>query len=130
MATALLSNGQDAAANARGDAGSSPASASKLYAIVRGDLPPGLQAAQLGHALIGYVLARPGSAGHWYAQSSNLVCLAVPSEAALRELAGALIAQGLPTFCFFEPDLEDQLTAVSTGPEAQRFLSNLPLALR
>lgn len=114
----------------REDAGSSPALSSKLYAITRDDLPPGLQAAQLGHALIGYVLAEPHRAGRWHAGSNNLVCLAVPDEAALRALAGGLIGQGCPIFQFFEPDLEDQLTAIATGPKSQRFLSNLPLALK
>jgi peptidyl-tRNA hydrolase len=97
---------------------------------VRSDLGAGLQAAQLGHALIGYVLARPREAAHWHARSNNLVCLAAPDEEALCELAVRLIEQGLPVVCFHEPDLGGQLTAIATGPEAQRFLSNYPLALK
>lgn len=114
----------------REDVGSSPTAASKLYAITRDDLPPGLQAAQLGHALIGYVLARPHEAARWHARSNNLVCLGVADLEGLHGLAEALVAQGLPVVCFHEPDLDGELTAIATGPESQRFLSNLPLALK
>lgn len=126
----LWPNGEGAKSNDLRNAGSNPASSSKLYGIVRSDLGAGLQAAQLGHALIAFVLARPREAAQWHAESNNLVCLAAPDEPALAQLAVALIGAGLPVVCFHEPDLDGQLTAIATGPEAQRFLSNYPLALR
>jgi peptidyl-tRNA hydrolase len=131
--TASSSNGQDAESNDLRDEGSIPSDATtprKLYGVVRGDLAPGLQAAQLAHAFVSYVLARPRETAQWHTESNNLVCLAVPDEAALSALAAAIAEAGHPIVCFHEPDLGDALTALAIGPEAQRLLSNVPLALR
>ena len=131
--TASSSSGQDTDRNDIRDEGSIPSDATtprKLYGVVRGDLPPGLQAAQLGHALVAYVLARPRETARWHTESNNLVCLSVPDEAALAALAASIAAEGLPVVCFHEPDLDDSLTAIAVGAEARRLLSNVPLALR
>ena len=53
--------------------------ADKLYGIGRADLKPGLRAAQLGHALIHWVI-RNGAPG------DNLVLLQVRNEDALLDL--------------------------------------------
>ena len=98
--------------------------------MVRGDLAPGLQAAQLGHAFVSYVLARPRETAQWHTESNNLVCLSVPDEVALAALAAAIAGEGHPVVCFHEPDLDDSLTAIAVGSEARRLLSNAPLALR
>ena len=110
--------------------GSNPTPSSKLYAVTRSDLPPGLQAAQLGHALIGYVLAQPAQTARWHTRSNNLVCLAVPDEKALSGLVEALVRESVPVLCFHEPDLGGELTAVAVSPDGARLLSSLPLALR
>lgn len=89
-----------------------------------------MQAAQLGHAFVSYVLARPRETARWHTESNNLVCLSVPDEAALVALAAAIAAKGLPVVCFHEPDLNDALTAVAVSSEAQPLLASLPLALR
>ena len=129
-APASCSNGQDADPNEVRNVGSIPADASKLYVVTRDDLPPGLAAAQLGHALVGYVLAQPTQAAHWHTRSNNLVCLAVPNEAALSGLVGRLVSASIPVLCFHEPDLGGQLTAVAVSPDGGRLLASLPLALR
>jgi len=98
--------------------------------VTRDDLPAGLQAAQLGHALVGYVLAQPAQAAHWHTRSNNLVCLAVPDETALSGLVGHLVRESVPVLCFHEPDLGGQLTAVAVSPDGARLLSSIPLALR
>lgn len=110
--------------------GSNPAPSSKLYVVTRDDLPAGLQAAQLGHALVGYVLAQPAQAARWHTRSNNLVCLAVPDEAALSGLVGRLVSESIPVLCFHEPDLGGELTAVAVSPDGGRLLASLPLALR
>ena len=111
-------------------AGSNPASSSKLYAVTRADLPAGLQAAQLGHALVAYVLAQPAQAARWHTRSNNLVCLAVPDKEALSGLVERLAGASVPMLCFHEPDLGGELTAVAVAPEGARLLASLPLALR
>jgi hypothetical protein len=98
--------------------------------VTRDDLPPGLAAAQLGHALVGYVLAQPAQAARWHTRSNNLVCLAVPDETALSGLVGRLVGESIPVLCFHEPDLGGQLTAVAVSPKGSRLLASLPLALR
>ncbi len=102
----------------------------KLYAVTRDDLPAGLQAAQLGHALVGYVLAQPAQAARWHTRSNNLVCLAVPTLEALSGLVERLAGASVPMLCFHEPDLGGELTAVAVSPAGARLLASLPLALR
>jgi len=98
--------------------------------VTRDDLPPGLAAAQLGHALVGYVLAQPAQAARWHTRSNNLVCLAVPTLEALSGLVERLAGASVPMLCFHEPDLGGELTAVAVAPSGARLLASLPLALR
>ena len=98
--------------------------------MVRGDLAPGLQAAQLAHAFVSYVLARPRETALWHTESNNLVCLSVPDEAALSALAASIAEAGHPIVCFHEPDLGDALTTIAVSSEARRIVACLPLALR
>lgn len=88
-----------------------------MYAITRADLSVGLRAAQVGHALISWVLehGRP---------PENLVVLQVKDEAALHATLRRL---GEQTVAFHEPDLDDALTAIATGPQSWRELSSIPL---
>jgi len=105
-------------------AGSTPARSDRsdrLYGIGRADLAPGLRAAQIGHALI-----------HWTVENGdpppNLVLLEVPGEAALWRLS-QIVKEHRPA-AFFEPDLEDQLTAIAVHGAAWKHLSEIGLAFR
>lgn len=102
----------------------------KLYVITRADLPGGAQVAQSCHAMRLFVAEHPEVDREWYAQSNNLVCLCVPDEGALERLRQTLDARGVPSSAFCEPDFADALTALAAGPEAARWVSSLPLALR
>lgn len=100
------------------DGGSNPPSrVDRLYAVARADLRVGLRTAQVGHALISWVMEHGNP-------PENLVVLQVPNEDALREVLAKLDGR---TVAFHEPDLNDALTAVATGPENWRLLSSLPL---
>lgn len=100
-------------------AGSSPAPrVERLYAVARADLPVGLQTAQVGHALIGWVM-------EYGAPPENLVVLAVKNEEALWSLLKKL--DGDRRYAFHEPDLDDQLTAIAIGPESWRKVSSVGL---
>ena len=109
-------------------AGSTPALRSKLFAVVRADLAPGVQLVQVAHALRHYQAGYPAQEARWWSCSTHLVVLQVPDLAALEALLGQL--GGLNVAAFREPWLEDQLTAVAVEHDAWRLLSNLPLALR
>lgn len=101
-------------------AGSIPAPSAKLYAVTRADLPIGLRAAQVGHALLSYALA-----GHDV--PDNLVVLQVEDEIALTELLALLQWEKVEHVEFCEPDLGGKLTAIAVAPEGERYLSQIPL---
>lgn len=100
----------------------------KLYIVVRADLPAGPQIAQSCHAMRLFAAENPVIEAHWYGDSNNLVCLKVPSEAALLEHAQEIQADGCPVALFREPDYRNEATAFAAAPEAARKLANLPLA--
>jgi peptidyl-tRNA hydrolase len=95
----------------------------KLYVVVRNDLAPGLQVAQVCHAVREFAHRFPELDRQWFEQSNNLVVLQVPTLEDLEKLVvdGGVIAP------FHEPDLNGELTAAAFA--AGRTLSSLPLAL-
>lgn len=52
----------------------------KLYLVVRADLPPGLQAAQLVHAATVLCFEQPDAALAWHNGIQNVVCLTGEDE--------------------------------------------------
>jgi hypothetical protein len=103
-----------------------------MYIVTRADLTPGQQATQATHAAFSFSVENPEPVSQWHDASNNLVLLAVPDEEALRDLGTALLERGHTCVPFYEPDLDDALTAIAVAPsdEASRMLSHLPLALR
>ena len=100
----------------------------RLYIVVRGDLDPGLQAAQACHAARAY--PAPPS------EDENLVVLAARSSHHLGELFELGRRMG-PSVAFHEPDLDGALTAIALGGDLESdagkvslLLSQLPRALR
>ncbi len=94
----------------------------KLYVLVRGDLPPGAQAAQAVHAAIEYALAKPAQAR----ETRNVVVLNVLDEEDLLTAASIQPEDGV---LFHEEDLDDQATAYATVCDDGRF-QGLPLVGR
>lgn len=60
----------------------------------------------------------------------TLVFLSVPDEGQLSFTKAKLSWHGIDVASFYEPDLNDSLTAIAVGSEARRRLAKLPLALR
>jgi len=125
----------------------------KLYVIVRNDLEPGLQMAQVIHAAIEWLQWCPTDFRTWYFGENwqhpqsprgeqNIVVLQVPSEKELLQLVRTLrddAVHEVDFSAYHEPTLEGlpesgpcgSITAVALyGDDAHRFTSNLPLALR
>jgi hypothetical protein len=104
---------------------------SRLYVVVRADLPPAQQAVQACHAAL--ALAESGVS----TVPDTLVLLNAPDEPALLDLAARIEAAcalprgyNLQLVVFREPDLGGQATALATDEEpARRLLKSLPLAL-
>lgn len=114
-------SGQGTGSNDPGTAGSSPAPRVRepaLYAVARADLDVGLRTAQVGHALIHWVLkhGRP---------PESLVVLAARDLDELHRIHDRLSA--CRAYAFHEPDRDDEMTALAVGPEARKLLSSLPL---
>lgn len=95
----------------------------RLYVVVRSDLPSGLQMAQACHAALEFGRVH----GEREDVGDNLVVLHARDEQHLKELTDAgMMSAALAVFR--EPDLGNEVTAVSFNGDAQRMLSSLPLA--
>jgi len=97
----------------------------KLYVIVHAALSLGLKCAQACHALRQFIEVAPGIDRDWFASSNNIVVLQnddIPSLSERLKQAGFVVAE------FYEPDLDDRMTAICVEPGAGRLLSSLPLA--
>lgn len=102
---------------------------SRLYIIVRSDLPPGLQAAQACHALREFGQEHPEVDADWFANSKTLVLLAAQDKAHLETLLDMASSLGIDRAKNFEPDLGGELTAVALGEQAKKMVRQLPLLL-
>lgn len=100
--------------------------------MVRKDLSAGDQAAQAAHAAFYFGQEHPSVCAAWHRDSQYLVLLAASDEEALRTLLQRATDQAIPVSEYYEPDLENSLTAIALAPSAEtrRLCANLPLALR
>lgn len=87
-----------------------------MYVLSRGDLPPGLQAAQAAHAAFQFALEHPEVTRRWHQGSNCLVLLSVPDETSLVSFAETLAAAGVPCSLVVEPDIGDEHTALAVAP--------------
>ncbi len=84
--------------------------------LVRGDLPPPAQAVQAGHALAQYMLDHPNI---W--KNEYLIYLKVKDERDLKMWMWKLDMSHIPYSTFYEPDLENSLTAISSISDGKIF---------
>ena len=97
---------------------------SKLYVLLRSDIPKNYQAVQAGHAVAQYMLDYPDT---W--KNQTLVYLRVNEENDLHiwlERMCKLKANYSP---FYEPDIDDQMTAMAvlSKPEVDELLCRMRL---
>jgi len=97
--------------------------------VTRRDLPTGYQAVQAGHAAIEFQYEHPVIAKQWHEESKYLIFLAVKDEEELYNLKQNAIKRGIAYTVFHEPDIDNQLTAITLEPGtiARKLTSNLPL---
>lgn len=90
----------------------------------------GLQAAQLVHAAIEFAHQLPDLALAWHRISNYVVCLSVEDLFALEELRNRL-SKDFVTIPFYEPDLDNEMTAfaVEPDPHVERQVTSIALAL-
>jgi peptidyl-tRNA hydrolase len=104
----------------------------RLYAVSRADLSSGQQAVQACHAVADLcVRHRDGEVDEWADNHKTMVILGTKNEQELRALLESLSSSGLRCQPFYEPDLDNQLTAFAIHPgdwvEAKAKLARMPL---
>ena len=106
----------------------------KFYIITRKDLSNGDQIAQVAHSATTFARESYDSFVKWKDESSYIVVLSVENLKALQLLREKLLINQVEVFDFYEPDLDDKLTAISLNPEqyeiSRRIVSNIPLAFQ
>ena len=104
----------------------------KLVVVTRQDLSPGYQAVQAGHALIQFQHEYPEISKKWHSNSNYLALLSTKDEQSLINLISKCQSKDLKVSVFTEPDIDNQVTAITIEPsvETQKLCSNLPLALK
>ena len=95
----------------------------KFFIVVRNDLDPGLAMAQACHAAYTFGIYSPKKTRR------NIAVLGA-SKQKLEELIVTSDGRKYDYEPFYEPDLNNEVTAAAFGAEAKSILSSLPLAFR
>lgn len=104
----------------------------KLVVITREDLKPGQQAVQSGHAVTEFIFNNISKAISWYKNSNYLVYLSVKDENCLKMYSQLFNEYSLTHSSFYEPDLNNELTAIAVegGEITKKLTSKLSLTLK
>jgi hypothetical protein len=100
--------------------------------ITREDLAPGYQAVQAGNAAIDFCFQHRNLAEHWHLNSNYLIYLSTKTEDDLMRIADRLKSLEVEFSFFREPDIGNEVTAVSfiSTPQTKKITSGLPLLLK
>lgn len=90
----------------------------KMYVLVRKDLPKTYQAVQAGHSIAEYLLAQPFLFG-W--NNGTMVFLRVKNEKELLKWGEKFDSLDKPWAGFREPDIGNQMTAITTIDNGELF---------
>lgn len=102
----------------------------KLVTITRQDLSVGYQIAQSCHSVADFAYHKPYEFKNWRENSNYKICLTTKDEQSLIKLHNKLIDKGAKVIAFHEPDLGDEMTAITLlgEPDIKKYTSYLPLA--
>lgn len=95
----------------------------KFFIVVRDDLDPGLACAQVGHAAYTFGMYSPR-------KTRRNIAVLHASKQKLEELIVTSEGRKYDYEPFFEPDINNEVTAAAFGAEAKKILSSLPKAFR
>ena len=100
-----------------------------MYVVGRQDLSIEQQGVQNGHAAINFIFEHFNVAKKWNEESNYLIYLSVDDELKLQKLLQKAEFKGIKTTSFYEPDINNELTAVAFEPstETKKLVSGLPL---
>lgn len=88
----------------------------KLYVITRRDMSPGYQAVQSIHAAIQFFVENESNAKEWNKVSNYVVLLSVEDETRLVQIMQEATSSQIKHSMFQEPDIGNQITAVTLEP--------------
>ena len=103
----------------------------KLYIIVRSDLEKGAQMAQALHAALHFAGDNIDLVNNWMDKSDYICALGVADETQLHHLLKKAREKGIISAAFYEPDLNNSLTAIclEPGKRSKNLCKGLKLAL-
>ncbi|MEO6302386.1 MAG: peptidyl-tRNA hydrolase, partial [Bacteroidia bacterium] len=95
-------------------------------------MPNGVQAVQSTHAAINFIMQYPAESRQWFTESNYLCQLSAKDEWQLEEYAVKAENLGLKISRFYEPDLNNQLTAICIEPGeiTKKLVRKLPLMFK
>jgi len=95
-------------------------------------LSAGYQAVQSSHAIADFAIQFPAIFKKWHEESNYIIQLSVDSKFDLEQLIDKLEKNNIKFVPFYEPDLDNQLTAICIEPceQARRITSSIPLMLK
>lgn len=96
-----------------------------LYVVLLADLEPGQMLAQTAHVVYDFSKIHAD-----FEVGDVVVILEAPDEQRMTSLIWHADQAGVKWQPFYEPDLDNKLTAVAFAGGAQKYLADLPLALR
>lgn len=101
----------------------------KLIIVTRQDLSYGYQTVQSAHAVAEFCDSYPKEYKEWKTNSNSIICLAVKDEKKLIKLTEKLQSKQINISPFYEPDIDNQLTAIAIEPSinARKITSYIPL---
>lgn len=102
-------------------------STQKVYLVTRDDLTIGQQAVQSAHALAEFAVCCPGIFKSWHETSNTLVMLTANDERHLFSYVEKCKMKGIAVIEFYEPDLNNALTAIAIEPKGGSSVRWLPL---
>jgi CRISPR/Cas system-associated endoribonuclease Cas2 len=103
----------------------------KLVTVTRKDLTAGYQLVQSGHSIAEFIQHFPDKFAEWKQQSNYLISLSTDNEERLQRLFYKLQDNGADVVAFYEPDIDNQMTAICYygTPEMRKHTDKLDLAL-
>lgn len=101
-----------------------------LITVVREDISVGMMIAQSCHSVADFAYHKQQEFTNWRENSNYKICLASKDEQSLIKLHNKLIDKGAKVIAFREPDLGNEMTAITLlgEPEYRKYTQYLPLA--
>ena len=95
-------------------------------------MPAGYQAVQTSHSIADFAIEFPTIFREWHEKSNYIIQLSVNDIVDLQKLINKLELNNIRFTAFYEPDIDNQLTAICIEPteQARKITSSISLMLK